>query len=92
MSNDTPRERRELDPGETCPDCGGKLRVVGEDVSELLEMITARLKVIKIARGKKSCPFVQPPDCYCHSGGIFEFGAGLPVPGEQFVDAVEDTG
>ena len=28
----TPRERRELDPGETCPDCGGRLRVVGEDV------------------------------------------------------------
>lgn len=55
VSNDTPRERRELDPGETCPDCGGKLRVVGEDVSELLEMITARLKVIEIARVKKSC-------------------------------------
>ncbi len=29
--------------------------MVGEDVSELLEMITARLKVIEIARVKKSC-------------------------------------
>ena len=28
---------------------------MGEDVSELLEMITARLKVIEIARVKKSC-------------------------------------
>jgi hypothetical protein len=51
----TPRERRELDPGNTCPDCGGELRVVGEDVSELLDMIAAQLKVIEIARVKKSC-------------------------------------
>lgn len=55
VSDTTPRERRELDPGDTCPDCGGELRVVGEDVSELLDMIAARLKVIEIARIKKSC-------------------------------------
>jgi transposase len=55
VSESTPRERRELDPGETCPDCGGALRVVGEDVSELLDMIAAQLKVIEIARVKKSC-------------------------------------
>jgi len=55
VSDGTPRERRELDPGETCPDCGGGLRVVGEDVSELLDMIAAQLKVIEIARVKKSC-------------------------------------
>ena len=55
VSKDTPRERRELDPGDTCPDCGGDLRVVGEDVSELIDMIAAQLKVIEIARIKKSC-------------------------------------
>jgi len=55
VSESAPRERRELDPGETCPDCGGKLRIVGEDVSELLDMIAAQLKVIEIARLKKSC-------------------------------------
>ncbi|PWG15585.1 IS66 family transposase [Salibaculum griseiflavum] len=55
VSRDTPRERRELDPGEACPDCGGDLRVVGEDVSELLDMIAAQIKVIEIARVKKSC-------------------------------------
>ena len=32
VSDATPRERRELDPGACCPDCGGDLRVVGEDV------------------------------------------------------------
>ena len=55
VSEDTPRERRELDPGGSCPDCGGDLRVVGEDVSELIDMIAAQLKVIEIARVKKSC-------------------------------------
>jgi len=55
VSKDTPRERRELDPGDSCPDCGGELRVLGEDVSELIDMITAQLKVIEIARIKKSC-------------------------------------
>jgi transposase len=55
VSDATPRERRELDPGGCCPDCGGDLRVVGEDVSELLDMIAAQMKVIQIARIKKSC-------------------------------------
>lgn len=55
VSATTPRERLVLDPGEACPDCGGTLRLVGEDVSELLELITARLKVIETARPKKSC-------------------------------------
>ncbi|WP_022727558.1 IS66 family transposase [Fodinicurvata sediminis] len=51
----TPRTRETLDPGEECPDCGGPLRLLGEDVSELLELVTAQLKVIEIARLKKSC-------------------------------------
>ena len=55
VSDTTPRERRELDSGTCCPDCGGDLRVVGEDVSELLDMIAAQMKVIQIARIKKSC-------------------------------------
>ena len=55
VSDETLRERRELDPGTCCPDCGGDLRVVGEDVSELLDMIAARMKLVQIARIKKSC-------------------------------------
>ena len=68
VSDATLRERRELDPGACCPDCGGDLRVTpeacdlmrtygatGEDVSELLDMIAAQMKVIQIARIKKSC-------------------------------------
>jgi len=55
VSDNTPRERRELDPGTCCPDCGGDLRVVGEDVSEMLDLIAAQMKVVQIARLKKSC-------------------------------------
>ncbi|SNY89892.1 Transposase [Cohaesibacter sp. ES.047] len=55
VSDKAPRERRELDPGNCCPDCGGDLRTVGEDDSEMLDMIFAQLKVIEIARLKKSC-------------------------------------
>jgi DNA repair exonuclease SbcCD ATPase subunit len=58
------RERIILDPGERCPDCGGVLRLVGEDLSEILDLIAARLKVIETARLKKSCrhceKIVQP--------------------------------
>ncbi|MCC0028708.1 MAG: IS66 family transposase [Brucellaceae bacterium] len=55
VSDSTPRERQELDPGSCCPDCGGDLRMVGEDVSEMLDLIAAQLKVVQIARPRKSC-------------------------------------
>ncbi len=44
-----------LDPGSSCPQCGGELRLVGDDVSEILELVAARLKVIETRRHKKSC-------------------------------------
>jgi len=50
-----PRERSVLDPGDTCPDCGGELRLLGEDINELLDYVSAKLKVLQIARLKKSC-------------------------------------
>jgi len=57
-------ERIVLDPGEHCADCGGALRLVGEDVSEILEFIAAKLKRVETARLKKSCrvceKMVQP--------------------------------
>ena len=45
VSDAAPRERRELDPGGRCPDCGGELRLVGEDVSEILDMVAAQLQI-----------------------------------------------
>ncbi|MBY3544964.1 IS66 family transposase [Rhizobium laguerreae] len=55
VSDKAVRERRELDPGSCCPECGGELRLVGEDVSEILGMIAAQMKVIEVSRLKKSC-------------------------------------
>jgi len=40
---------------EACPDCGGTLHRLGEDVSETLEYVPARFKVIRIVRPKLSC-------------------------------------
>jgi transposase len=52
------------DPGARCPECGGVLRLVGEDLSEILDFIAAKLKVVETARLKKSCrsceKMVQP--------------------------------
>ncbi len=38
-----------------CPDCGGSLRTIGEDVSEVLEYVPARFKVIRHVRPKAAC-------------------------------------
>ena len=44
------------DPGSVCPGCGGtRFRKLGEDVSEVLEKIPARLKVVRHIRPKLSC-------------------------------------
>jgi transposase len=38
-----------------CPGCGGKLRYLGEDISEILERIPEQFKVIRHVRPKFSC-------------------------------------
>jgi transposase len=51
-----PRETHQHKPAATvCPDCGGALRPLGEDVSEMLEYIPARFQVIRHVRPKLSC-------------------------------------
>ena len=51
-----PREIETIAPRhEACPDCGGTLRPLGEDVSETLEYVPARFKVIRTVRPKLSC-------------------------------------
>src|SRR5579863_8335135 len=50
------RETETIAPAEeACPDCGGTLRRLGEDVSETLEYVPARFKVIRTVRPKLSC-------------------------------------
>lgn len=51
-----PRETKILQPKQdACPDCGGTLARLGEDVSETLEFVPARFKVIRTVRPKLSC-------------------------------------
>ncbi len=51
-----PREVHTHMPGhEACPDCGGKLRELGEDVAEMLEYVRASFKVLRHVRPKLSC-------------------------------------
>lgn len=51
-----PRETETIAPAqEACPDCGGALRRLGEDVTETLEYVPARFKVIRKVRPKLSC-------------------------------------
>ena len=40
---------------DACPDCGGKLRELGEDTAEMLEYVRASFKVIRHVRPKRSC-------------------------------------
>ena len=39
----------------TCPNCGGALRRIGEDVTETLDYVPGRFKVIRHIREKRSC-------------------------------------
>ena len=48
-----PRETQTHAPDQTtCPECGGTLRQFAEDVSELLEFVPARFKVIRASCGR----------------------------------------
>jgi transposase len=51
-----PRETRRIPPKEmACPDCGGELKHLGEDVSEMLEWVPASFKVLRQVREKLAC-------------------------------------
>jgi hypothetical protein len=50
------REKQRHEPKQTeCPACGGTLRLLGKDISEILEYVPATFKVIQIIRPKLSC-------------------------------------
>jgi transposase len=56
LSPDLPRETETLQPKETaCPDCGGTLKHLGQDASEMLEFVPGHFKVIRTVRPKLAC-------------------------------------
>jgi len=51
-----PRHDVVIEPETTgCPCCGGALHRIGEDISEVLDVIPAILRVLRIIRGKYGC-------------------------------------
>lgn len=66
-------------PVAACPDCGGELRQLGEDRSEVLEYVPGHFKVIEHVRPKVSCRACEtirqaPP-------AALPIERGLPGPG-----------
>jgi len=49
------RNKQVLSPGEACNECGGDLKVLGEDITEELEYIPGRFVVTQIARPRAAC-------------------------------------
>jgi transposase len=49
------RNKQVLSPGEACNECGGDLKVLGEDVTEELEYIPGRFVVNQIIRPRAAC-------------------------------------
>jgi transposase len=51
-----PRETQTIAPQQSCcPDCGGELKHLGEDICDMLELEPVRVKVIRQVRPKLAC-------------------------------------
>ena len=56
-----PRDEQMITPGEACRRCGGKLKRLGEDVTEELEYVPGQFRVNRIVRLKLSCLLRDDP-------------------------------
>jgi transposase len=75
-----PRERMVYPSPSACPCCGGTLHKLGEDVTETLELIPRRWKVIQHVREKfscRSCEAISQPPAPLHPIARGRAGAGL---------------
>lgn len=55
VADHLPREDVMLNPGTACPCCGGIPHKIGETVSEMLDYVPGRLRVLRIRRPKYGC-------------------------------------
>jgi transposase len=77
-----PREDVAIDvDGEVCPCCGGALHAIGETVSEMLDFVPARLRVLRIRRPKYGC----------RACGSIHQASAPQRPGEQRAGAGKGT-
>jgi len=75
-----PRERILYPVPAACPCCGGALRKIGEDVTEMLELIPRQWKVVQHVREKfscRSCESITQPPAPSHPIVRGRAGAGL---------------
>jgi len=75
-----PRERVVIDGPSSCPCCGGKLAKLGETITETLEVIPRRWKVIQTVREKftcRSCEAITQPPAPFHPIARGRAGANL---------------
>ena len=75
-----PRERVVIPAPCSCPDCGGKLAKLGEDITETLEVVPRQWKVIQTVREKfscRSCERITQPPAPFHPIARGRAGAGL---------------
>ena len=74
-----PRNETTLSPGDACGECGGALKVLGEDVTEELEYIPGRFVVNRIVRPRMACTCCETfHQAVCRRGRL---SAGVPAPG-----------
>jgi transposase len=55
LADHLPRQIELHEPACTCPNCGGEMRKLGEDVTEVLDYVPASFKVVRHVRPKLSC-------------------------------------
>lgn len=55
LADHLPRQIELHEPACTCPNCGGAMRKLGEDITEVLDYVPASFKVIRHVRPKLSC-------------------------------------
>jgi transposase len=75
-----PRERVVYPSPSACPCCGGTLHKLGEDVTETLELVPRRWKVIQHVREKlscRSCEAISQPPAPSHPIARGRAGPGL---------------
>ena len=75
-----PRERVVIESPSACPCCGGKLAKLGETITETLEVIPRRWKVVQTVREKftcRSCEAITQPPAPFHPIARGRAGANL---------------
>ncbi|BAE49208.1 Transposase and inactivated derivative [Paramagnetospirillum magneticum AMB-1] len=69
-----PRTEVVHDSACTCPSCGGAMRKVGEDVTEILDYVPGRFQVIRHIRPAYSCRACEGTRCFHDDGSDGSIG------------------